>query len=245
MAGVAAIGHHGDRAVARPAHPLYGDVVRSSPPTPAPPATRSLADALERQVSVATTDAPGALAPRRRRHRRPGLCWRRPPRPPRLRRSTAERLARCMVRRPHVRGGARPRRRAVRTRRYVEQDSCSPAWPPPRRTSSVWSSRCPALGSFWGLADGEVAERILVEAEDAVTDPQWWSELRHTGDPGRPSVPSGGAGPARRCDGGHDERSLRLQAGLAEAFALPGVGRGERPGASTRRCRPARRSARS
>jgi DNA-binding CsgD family transcriptional regulator len=86
-----------------------------------------------------------------------------------------------------------------------------------------------ALGSFWGLADGEAAQRILVEAEAEVTDPEWWSELRATratlvGQSGRHREVLALLAdvPVTTMSG-----RARLQAGLAEAFALPGVGRGE------------------
>ena len=86
-----------------------------------------------------------------------------------------------------------------------------------------------AIGLFWGLADGAAADRILVAAEGEVEDPGWWSEIRATratlvGQSGRhrdtlellAGLPSSGV----------SDRA-RLQAALAEAFALPGVGRGE------------------
>jgi AAA ATPase domain len=57
-AGVAAMVRHGDRVVARPAHPLYGDVVRSSlPDLRRRRLTRSLADTLERQGVTGREDS--------------------------------------------------------------------------------------------------------------------------------------------------------------------------------------------
>jgi DNA-binding CsgD family transcriptional regulator len=86
-----------------------------------------------------------------------------------------------------------------------------------------------ALGSYWGLADGQAAERILVEAETEVTDSGWWWELRATratlvGQSGRHREVLALLAdvPVTTVSG-----RARLQAGLAEAFALPAVGRGE------------------
>ena len=235
VAGVAAIGHHGDRAVARPAHPLYGDVVRSSlPDLRRRRLTRSLADALERQgvgrddsmrLALWRLDGGGTAAPglllAAARHAHLAFDG-----------ATAERLARAAWSADRTFEAAHVLADVLFARgRYVEQGQLLAGMAGVVTTDEqrvvVAVSR--ALGSFWGLADGEAAERILVEAEAVVTDPQWWSELRATratlvGQSGRHrevlalladvtvATMSGRA---------------RLQAGLAEAFALPGVGRGE------------------
>lgn len=83
-----------------------------------------------------------------------------------------------------------------------------------------------AVGSFWGLADGDVADEVLAAAEAEVRDPAWWWEVRAT----RATLAS---------QAGHPERALALlaefpepppgpraqaQAALAWAFALADTG---------------------
>ena len=236
VAGVAAIGRHGDRAVARFAHPLYGDVVRSSlPDLRRRRLTRTLADTLERQgvngredsmrlalwrLDGGGTPAPGLLlAAARHAH----LAFDG---------TTAERLARAAWSADRTFEAAHVLADVLFARgSYVEQGELLAGMAAIVTTDEqrvvVAVSR--ALGSYWGLADGEAAERILVEAETEVTDPGWWSELRAT----RASL-VGQSGrhrdvlalladvPVTTMSG-----RARLQAGLAEAFALPAVGRGE------------------
>jgi DNA-binding CsgD family transcriptional regulator/energy-coupling factor transporter ATP-binding protein EcfA2 len=235
-AGVAAMGHHGDSAVARPAHPLYGDVVRSSiPDLRRHRLTRSLADTLEHQGVTGRDDsmrlalwrldgggtaAPGLLlAAARQAH----LAFDG---------ATAERLARAAWSADRTFEAAHVLADVLFARgMYVEQqqllDDVMAGVATDEQRAVVAMSR--ALGSFWGLADGEAAERILVAAEAEVTDPAWWSELRAT----RASL-VGQSGRHREvlallADVPMTTMSgrARLQAGLAVAFALPGVGRGE------------------
>jgi DNA-binding CsgD family transcriptional regulator len=236
VAGVAAIGRHGDRAVVRPAHPLYGDVVRSSlPDLRRRRLTRTLADTLERQgvnsredsmrlalwrLDGGGTPAPGLLlAAARHAH----LAFDG---------TTAERLARAVWSADRTFEAAHVLADVLFARgRYVEQGKLLAGMAATVTTDEqrvvVAVSR--ALGSYWGLADGEAAERILVEAEAEVTDPGWWSELRATratlvGQSGRHREVLALLAdvPVTTVSG-----RARLQAGLAEAFALPAVGRGE------------------
>jgi DNA-binding CsgD family transcriptional regulator len=235
-AGVAAMVRHGDRVVARPAHPLYGDVVRSSlPDLRRRRLTRSLADTLERQgvtgredsirLALWRLDGGGTAAPglllAAARHAHLAFDG-----------ATAERLAHAAWSADRTFEAAHVLADVLFARgRYVEQGKLLAGMAGIVTTDEqrvvVAVSR--ALGTFWGLADGEAAERILVEAEAEVTDPECWSELRATratlvGQSGRhrevlalladvPVTTMSGRAP--------------LQAGLAEAFALPGVGRGE------------------
>ena len=235
-AGVIAIDTDGEHVVARPAHPLYGDVVRSSlPELGRRRLTRTLADALERRGATGRDDsirlalwrldgggtpAPGLLlaAARHAHFAFDGM--------------TAERLARAAWAADHTFESAHVLADVLFARGgYVEREAllgdlaATAATDEERAVVAV--SR--ALGWFWGLADGEAADRVLAEAEAEVSDPGWWSEIRATratliGQAGRhrdvlellaglpDDVVSGRA---------------RLQAALAEAFALPGVGRGE------------------
>jgi DNA-binding CsgD family transcriptional regulator len=236
VAGVAAIGRHGDRAVARPAHPLYGDVVRSSlPDLRRRRLTRSLADTLERQgvtgredsirLALWRLDGGGTAAPglllAAARHAHLAFDG-----------ATAERLAHAAWSADRTFEAAHVLADVLFARgRYVEQGTLLAGMAGIVTTDEqrvvVAVSR--ALGSFWGLADGEAAERILVEAEAEVTDPEWWSELRATratlvGQSGRHREVLALLAdvPVTTMSG-----RARLQAGLAEAFALPGVGRGE------------------
>ena len=85
-----------------------------------------------------------------------------------------------------------------------------------------------AVGLFWGLADAAAADRVLVAAENEVTDPASWSEVRATratlrGQTGRHRDALALLGELPEAAGGR----ARAQAALAEAFALPGVGKGE------------------
>ena len=235
-AGVAAMVRHGDRVVARPAHPLYGDVVRSSlPDLRRRRLTRSLADTLERQgvtgredsirLALWRLDGGGTAAPglllAAARHAHLAFDG-----------ATAERLAHAAWSADRTFEATHVLADVLFARgRYVEQGKLLAGMADMVTTDEqrvvVAVSR--ALGTFWGLADGEAAERILVEAEAEVTDPEWWSELRATratlvGQSGRHREVLALLAdvPVTTMSG-----RARLQAGLAEAFALPGVGRGE------------------
>ena len=235
-AGVVAVEADGEDVVARPAHPLYGDIVRSSlPDLRRRRLMRTLADALERRGATAPdesirlalwrldgggTPAPGLLlaAARLAHFAFDGM--------------TAERLARAAWAADHSFEAAHVLADVLFARGgYVEREELLAELAATATTDDeravVAVSR--ALGWFWGLADGEAAERVLVEAEGEVTDPGWWSELRATratliGQSGRhrevlellADLPADGV-----------SGRARLQAALAEAFALPGVGRGE------------------
>jgi DNA-binding CsgD family transcriptional regulator len=234
--GIIAIDADGEHVVARPAHPLYGDVVRSSlPDLRRRWLTRTLADALERQGATARDDsirlalwrldgggtpAPGLLlaAARQAHFAFDG--------------TTAERLARAAWAADHTFEAAHVLADVLFARGgFVEREELLAELAANATTHEeravVAVSR--ALGWFWGLADGEAAERVLVEAEAEVTDPGWWSEIRAT----RATL-IGQSGRHREVlellvglpDDVVSDRA-RLQAALAEAFALPGVGRGE------------------
>ncbi len=236
-AGVIAIGADGEHVVARPAHPLYGDVVRSSLPSlRRRRLVCTLADALERQGSATARDdsirlalwrldgggtpAPGLLlaAARRAHFAFDGM--------------TAERLARAAWAADHTFEAGHVLADVLFARGgYVEREELLVELAATATTDEqravVAVSR--ALGWFWGLADGGAAERVLVQAEAEVTDPGWWSEIRAT----RATL-IGQSGRHREVlellAGRPDEvvsGRARLQAALAEAFALPGVGRGE------------------
>jgi DNA-binding CsgD family transcriptional regulator len=235
-AGVAAIGRQGERAVARPAHPLYGDVVRSSlPDLRRRRLTRSLADALERQgvtdredsmrLALWRLDGGGTAAPglllAAARHAHLAFDG-----------ATAERLARAAwsadrtFEAAHVLADVLFARGKFAEQAQLLADTAAVVTTDEQRAAVAMSR---ALGAYWGLADGQGAERILVEAEAEVSDPTWWSELRAT----RASF-VGQSGRHREVLALLAEVPMatmsgraRLQAGLAEAFALPGVGRGE------------------
>src|SRR5215207_6723810 len=235
-AGVIAIDTDGEHVVARPAHPLYGDVVRSSlPELGRRRLTRTLADALERRGATGRDDsirlalwrldgggtpAPGLLlaAARHAHFAFDGM--------------TAERLARAAwaadqtFEAAHVLADVLFARGGYVEREALLADLAATAATDEER-AVVAVSR--AVGWFWGLADGEAADRVLAEAEAEVTDPGWWSEIRAT----RATL-IGQAGRHRDAlellAGLPDDvvsGRARLQAGLAEAFALPGVGRAE------------------
>ena len=236
-AGVAAIGRHGDQR-RRPARPpalrrrraIVAPRPSASPAHPQP-GRHPRASGCHRSGGL---DAPGALAPRRRRHARPpGSCWRRPATPTSP--STGQRPNVS----PAPRGPptARSRRRTSsptccsHAGGTSSSKNCSTTRRPSSRTDEQRAGRrrVPRPRVLLGLADGEAAERILVEAEAEVTDPEWWSELRATratlvGQSGRHREVLALLAdvPATTMSG-----RARLQAGLAEAFALPGVGRGE------------------
>ena len=234
--GVISVAVDGQHTVARPAHPLYGDVVRSSLPERRRRAIAlELADAVERRGDVTREDtirlalwrldAGGSPAPElllaAARHAHLAFDG-----------TTAERLARAAWEADrsfdaaHVladvlfaRGGFTEREQLLAE---LEPTVGSDA----QRTVVALSR---ALGWFWGLADGEIADRLLAEAEGAVHDPGWWAELRATratlaGQSGRhrDALALLADLPAASRDG-----RVALQAALAEAFALPGVGRAE------------------
>src|SRR5215207_3700502 len=184
-AGVIAIDTDGEHVVARPAHPLYGDVVRSSlPELGRRRLTRTLADALERRGATGRDDsirlalwrldgggtaAPGLLLAAAR-HAHFAFDG-----------ATAERLSRAAWAADHAFEAARILADVLFARGgFVEREqlladlAATVTTDEERAVAAV--SR--ALGLFWGLADGEAAERVLVEAEADVTDPQWWSEIR-------------------------------------------------------------------
>jgi DNA-binding NarL/FixJ family response regulator len=234
--GLIAVGSDGDHVVARPGHPLYGDVVRSSlPDLRCRRLMRTLADALERRGAAARDDSirlalwrldaggtpqPGLLlaAARQAHFAFDGM--------------TAERLARAAwaadqtFEAAHVLADVLFARGGYVEREELLAELAATATGDGER-AVVAVAR--ALGSFWGLADGEAAKRVLVEAEAEVTDPGWWSEIRATratliGQSGRhrEALELLAGLPADGVSG-----RARLQAALAEAFALQGVGRGE------------------
>jgi len=233
-AGIIAVGADGEHIVARPAHPLYGDVVRSSlADLRRRRLTRTLADTLEGQGATTREDsirlalwrldgggspAPGLLlaAARHAHFAFDGV--------------TAERLARAAwaadhtFEATHVLADVQFARGEYAEREQLLADLAGTVTTDGER-AVVAVSR--ALGSFWGLADGEAAERLLIEAEAEVTDPGWWSEVRAT----RATLvgQSGRHRETLELLAGLPESFVtdraRLQAALAEAFALPGVGR--------------------
>jgi DNA-binding CsgD family transcriptional regulator len=235
-AGVITVAADGPRAVARPAHPLYGDVVRSSLPERRRRAIAlELADAVEHRGSVTREDTI-RLA-----------LWRLDaggtPEPDLLLAAaghahlafdgtTAERLARAAWQADHSFEAAHVLADVLFARGgFTEREQLladlEPTVDTDVRRTVVAVSR--ALGWFWGLADGEMADRVLVEAEATVDDAGWWAELRAT----RATL-AGQSGRHREAlallaDLPPESRVGRvaLQAALAEAFALPGVGRAE------------------
>jgi DNA-binding CsgD family transcriptional regulator/MoxR-like ATPase len=235
-AGVVAIGTHGGQVVARPAHPLYGDVVRSAiPELRRRRMIGLLADTLERNGVSARDDiirlalwrldgggspAPGLLlrAARAAHFAFDG--------------ATSERLARFAWAADRTFASAQVLADVLFARgEYAERerllaDLASNVRDDEER-AIVAIAR--SLGWFWGLADGAAAERVLVAAESEIEDPGWWSEVRAT----RATL-TGQGGRHRDTlalladvpDAATSDRA-NLQAGLAEAFALPGVGRAE------------------
>jgi DNA-binding CsgD family transcriptional regulator/MoxR-like ATPase len=235
-AGVVAIGTHGGQVVARPAHPLYGDVVRSAiPELRRRRMIGLLADTLERNGVSARDDiirlalwrldgggspAPGLLlrAARAAHFAFDG--------------ATSERLARFAWAADRTFASAQVLADVLFARgEYAERerllaDLASNVRDDEER-AIVAIAR--SLGWFWGLADGAAAERVLVAAESEIEDPGWWSEVRAT----RATL-TGQGGRHRDTlalladvpDAASSDRA-NLQAGLAEAFALPGVGRAE------------------
>jgi DNA-binding CsgD family transcriptional regulator len=231
-AGLIIVGGSGDMVV-RPAHPLFGDVVRSSvPELRRHRLMRALADILERRgatsrddiirLALWRLDGGGAATPelllvaaRQAHFAFDG--------------TTAERLARAAWATEPGFEAAQVltdvlfgRGEFVEREELLAEVAASAASDEER--ALVATSR--AVGLFWGLADDDAAERVLVAAEAKVTDPAEWSEVRATratlvGQTGRhravlellADLPDAAGGRAR------------LQATLAEAFALPGVGR--------------------
>jgi DNA-binding NarL/FixJ family response regulator len=234
-AGLIVVGGSGDDVVVRPAHPLFGDVVRSSlPEIRRRRLMRALADLLEHRgaasrddiirLALWRLDGGGAATPRlllgaaRQAHFA-------------FDGTTAERLARAAWAADRGFEAARVLADVLFARGgFVEREellaTVAVTAATDERRALVAASR--AVGLFWGLLDAGAAEDVLVAAEGEVNDPAWWSEVRATratlvGQTGRhrdvlglladlPDDPGGRAG---------------LQAALAEAFALPGVGRGE------------------
>jgi DNA-binding CsgD family transcriptional regulator len=235
-AGVVSVAPNGEQIVARPAHPLYGDVIRASiPDLRRRRLMRTLADTLQRFGATSREDtirlalwrvdgggdaALGVLltAARNAHFAFDG--------------ATAERLARAAwaadqsFEAAHVLADVLFARGGYAEREEMLAGLAATVSTDEERTIVAVSR---AIGLFWGLADGDAADRVLVEAEGTVDDPGWWSEVRATratlvGQAGRhretlellAGLPSTGT----------SDRA-RLQAALAEAFALPGVGRSE------------------
>jgi DNA-binding CsgD family transcriptional regulator len=235
-AGIISVGADGEHVVARPAHPLYGDVVRSSlPDLRRRRLTCTLADSLERQGAASRHDsirlalwrldgggttAPGLLLTAAR-HAHFAFDG-----------ATAERLSRAAWAADHSFEAARILADVLFARGgFVGLEQLLADLATGVRTDEERAvvAKERSLGLFWGLADAEAAERVLVEAEAEVTDPQWWSEIRAT----RATL-LGQAGRHRETltllTGLSDaviSGRARLQAALAEGFALSGVGRGE------------------
>jgi hypothetical protein len=170
------------------------------------------------------------VAPRRRRHggtRAPTGGG--PPRPPRLRRNNG-RTSRPgrVVRRPHVRGGSRSRRRAVRTGQIHRAGTAARRHGGHRHDGRAARGRrrVPRPGVLLGSGrrrrcrahpgrGGGGGDRRGVVVRGA----------RHTGDPCRSvGSPSGGAGVARRSAADHGERS-RPAPGWARRGLRPAGGR--------------------
>ena len=233
--GLIVVGGSGDDAVARLAHPLFGDVVRAAlPELRRRRLVRTLADVLERRGATyrddiirlalwrldggGTTSAELLVAAARQAH----FAFDGP---------TAERLARAAWAADGGFEAARVLADVLFGRGgFVEREDLlagvAAAATTDEQRTLVAAAR--AVGLFWGLADADATERVLVAAEAEVTDPASWSEVRATratliGQTGRhrevldllAALPDGAGGRAR------------LQAALAEAFALPAVGRGE------------------
>ena len=233
--GLIVAGGSGDDTVVRPAHPLFGDVVRSSvPELRRHRLLRALADLLERRGATSRDDIirlalwrlEGGGDPTRQlllvAARQAHFAFDG---------TTAERLARAAW-------AAEPgfeaaqvladvlfgRGEFVEREKLLTEVAANAASDEQR--ALVATSR--AVGLFWGLADADAAERVLAAAEAAVTDPAMWSEVRAT----RATL-VGQTGRHRDVlellvdlpDDTNDR--ARMQAALAEAFALPGVGRGE------------------
>jgi DNA-binding CsgD family transcriptional regulator len=234
-AGLIVVGGSGDDVVVRPAHPLFGDVVCSSlPELRRRRLMRALADLLEQRGAVSRDDiirlalwrldgggtaTPELLlvAARQAHFAFDG--------------TTAERLARAAWAADHGFDAARVLADVLFARGgFVEREELLAAVAVTAATDEqralVAASR--AVGLFWGLADADAAEEVLVAAEGELSDPAWWSEVRATratlvGQTGRHQDVLGLLTDLPDDTGGRG----RLQAALAEAFALPGVGRGE------------------
>jgi DNA-binding CsgD family transcriptional regulator len=224
----------GDDGLVRPAHPLFGDIVRAGlPELRRRRLMATLADLVERRGATSRDDiirlalwrldsgghaSPELLleAARQAHFAFDGTA--------------AERLARAAWAADHGFEAARVLADVLFGRgQFVEREALLAevaAATTDEQVALVAAAR--AVGLFWGLADADAADEVLVAAEGEVTDREWWSELRATratlvGQTGRhrdvlallAGIPEHGGGRAR------------LQAALAEAFALPGVGRGE------------------
>jgi DNA-binding CsgD family transcriptional regulator len=234
-AGLIVVGGSGEDVVVRPAHPLFGDVVRSAlPELRRRRLMRALADLLEHRgvasrddiirLALWRLDGGGAATPellleaaRQAHFAFDG--------------TTAERLARAAWAADRGFEAARVLADVLFARGgFVEREELLAAVANTAATDEqralVAASR--AVGLFWGLADADAAERVLVAAEGEVNDPVWWSEVRATratlvGQTGRHREVLGLLADLPDDAGGRG----RLQAALAEAFALPAVGRGE------------------
>jgi DNA-binding CsgD family transcriptional regulator/DNA polymerase III delta prime subunit len=234
-AGVIVVSGSGDDAVVRPAHPVFGDVVRSSlPELRRRRVMRGLADIFEQRgaasrddiirLALWRLDGGGAATPelllgaaRQAHFAFDG--------------TTAERLARAAWAADGGFEAARVLADVLFARGgFVEREELLAAVAVTAATDEqralVAASR--AVGMFWGLADADAAERVLVAAEGEVNDPVCWSEVRATratlvGQTGRHREVLGLLAGLPDDAGGRG----RLQAALAEAFALPGIGRGE------------------
>jgi DNA-binding CsgD family transcriptional regulator len=225
----------GDDRVVRPAHPLFGDVVRAGlPELSRHRLMATLADLLERRgatsrddiirLALWRLDSAGHASPellldaaRQAHFAFDGTA--------------AERLARAAWAADHGFEAARVLADVLFGRgQFAEREAIladvATIATTDEQVALVAAAR--AVGLFWGLADADAADEVLVSAEGEVTDPEWWAELRATratlvGQTGQhrdvlallTDLPEHGGGRAR------------LQAALAEAFALPGVGRGE------------------
>jgi DNA-binding CsgD family transcriptional regulator len=234
-AGLIVVAGSGDGIVVRPAHPLFGDVVRSAvPELRRRRLMRALADVLERRGAISRDDiirlalwrldGDGAattelllVAARQAHFAFDG--------------TTAERLARAAW---ATDGGFEAAQvladvlfgRGVFVEREELLSEIAAGAANDEQRALVATSR--AVGLFWGLADADAAERVLVDAEVKVNDPAKWSEVRATratlvGQTGRHREVLELLADLPDATGGR----AQLQVALAEAFALPGVGRGE------------------
>jgi DNA-binding CsgD family transcriptional regulator len=225
----------GDDRVVRPAHPLFGDVVRAGlPELRRHRLMATLADLLESRgatsrddiirLALWRLDSAGHASPellldaaRQAHFAFDGTA--------------AERLARAAWAADHGFEAARVLADVLFGRgQFAEREAllADVAAIATTYEQEALVAAARAVGLFWGLADADAADEVLVSAEGEVTDPEWWAELRATratlvGQTGQhrdvlallTDLPEPGRGRAR------------LQAALAEAFALPGVGRGE------------------
>jgi DNA-binding CsgD family transcriptional regulator len=234
-AGQIVIDGSGDDAVVRPAHPLFGDVVRAGlPELRRRRLMATLADLVERFGATSSDDIIRLALWRldSRGHADPALLLEAARQAHFAFDGTAaERLARAAWAADHGFEAARVLADVLFGRgQFVEREALlaevADAATTDEQRALVAAAR--AIGRFWGLADADAADEVLIAAEGEVTAPEWWSELRATratlvGQTGRhrdvlallTGLPEHGGGRAR------------LQGALAEAFALPGVGRGD------------------